>query len=136
MRRAATLMIAIVLVLIALGIVMLYSTSSARSEIPHFYLRRQLLWLCLAVIVGTLVAKFDYRHWRRLAIPLAVVSVILLILVFVPGIGGKVKGSYRWLRLGPIRFQPSELSKITVIVGMAAWMSRFGHRAKEFRDKL
>jgi len=136
MRRAATLMIAIVLVLIALGIVMLYSTSSARTAVPHFYLRRQLLWLFLSIIVGTGVAKFDYRHWRRLAIPLAVVSVILLILVFVPGIGGKVKGSYRWLRLGPIRFQPSELSKITVIVGMAAWMSRFGHRAKEFRMGL
>ena len=136
MRRAATLMIAIVLVLIALGIVMLYSTSSARTAVPHFYLRRQLLWLFLSIIVGTGVAKFDYRHWRRLAIPLALVCLVLLVLVFVPGIGGKVKGSYRWLRLGPVRFQPSELAKFVSILGMAAWMSRFGHRAKEFRMGL
>ena len=83
MRRAASLMIAIVLVLIALGIVMLYSTSSARSAVPHFYLYRQLLWLCLSIIAGTFVAKLDYHHWRRFAIPLVIVTLVLLVLVFV-----------------------------------------------------
>jgi len=136
MRRAATLMIAIVLVLIALGIVMLYSTSSARSAVPYFYLRRQFLWLLLAIIAGTVVAKFDYHHWRRLAIPLVILTIVLLVLVFLPGVGGKVKGSYRWLRLGPIRFQPSELAKLTSIVGMATWMARFGRRSDEFRMGL
>jgi cell division protein FtsW len=136
MRRAATLMIAIVLVLIALGIVMLYSTSSARTADPHFYLRRQLLWLFISIIVGTFVAKFEYRHWQRLAIPLVLVTIVLLILVFVPGVGTKVKGSYRWLKLGPVRFQPSELAKFATIVGMATWMARFGRRASEFRMGL
>ncbi|MBT3192674.1 MAG: putative lipid II flippase FtsW [Verrucomicrobia bacterium] len=136
MRRAATLMIAFVLMLIALGIVMLYSTSSARTIDPHFYLKRQLLWLFLSIIAGTAVAKFDYHYWQRLAIPLFVVTLILLVLVFVPGIGAKVKGSFRWLKLGPFRFQPSELAKLACIVGMATWMARFGRRAKEFRMGL
>lgn len=136
MRRAATVMIAIVLVLIALGIVMLYSTSSARMADPHFYLRRQALWLCFAIIAGTLVAKFDYRYWRRLAVPMIVLTVVLLILVFVPGVGGRIKGSCRWIKMGPIRFQPSELAKLTIIIGMAAWMSRFARRATELKMGL
>ena len=136
MRRAASLMIAIVLVLIALGIVMLYSTSSARSAVPHFYLYRQLLWLCLSIIAGTVVAKLDYHHWRRFAIPLVIITLVLLVLVFVPGIGTRVNGSFRWLKLGPIRFQPSELAKLASIVGLAAWMSRFGRQAQEFRMGL
>ncbi len=136
MRRAASLLIAIVLVLIALGIVMLYSTSSARSADPYFYIRRQLLWLCIAIIAGTLIAKFEYRYWQRMAIPLFVVAAVLLVLVFVPGIGTKVKGSNRWLDLRVLRFQPSELAKLVVIIGMSAWMARFGRRADEFKMGL
>ncbi len=136
MRRAASLLIVIVLVLIALGIVMLYSTSSARTIDPLFYLKRQLLWLFLSIIGGTLVAKFDYHHWRRIAIPLVFVTLVLLALVFVPGIGAKINGSFRWLKFGPVTFQPSELAKFAAIVGMATWMSRFGRRASEFKMGL
>jgi len=136
MRRAATLLTAIVLALIAFGIVMLYSTSSARGADPHFYLTRQLAWIMIAIIAGTLAAKFDYHYWRPLAIPLVAVSVILLVLVFVPGIRCKVKGSYRWIALGPVRFQPSELAKLAALIGLSAWMTRFERRVREFRIGL
>jgi len=133
MRRAATLLIAIILVLIALGIVMLYSTSSVRSSVPHFYLKRQVLWLCVAVIAGVIAAKIDYHYWRKLAAPMFVVTIVLLAMVFVPGIGATVKGSARWIKIGPLRLQPSELSKFVSIVGMAAWMSRFVRQTAEFK---
>ncbi len=133
MRRAATMLIAIVLILLAIGIVMLYSTSSARGSLPLFYLKRQLLWLCIAIIVGTVVSKVDYHLWRRFAVPLVLLTVLLLLCVFVPGIGTKVKGSYRWLKLGPIRFQPSELAKIAVIVGMSTWMAIFRRQASDLK---
>jgi len=136
MRRAATMLSAIMMALIMLGLVMLYSTSSARTVTPHFYLQRQLAWLAVAAIAGVVVARMDYRLWRRFAIPLAAVTVLLLVLVFVPGIGVKVKGSYRWLRLGPVGFQPSELSKLVVIAGMSVYMARFGRHGHLFTKGL
>jgi len=126
MRRAATLLSMIVMALVVLGIVMLYSTSSARSATPHYYLQRQISWLVLAFLAAVLVTRLDYHVWRRFAIPLMVVTLILLVLVFVPGIGSRIKGSYRWIRFGPFGFQPSELSKLAVITGMSVYMARFG----------
>jgi len=129
MRRAATALIAIILMLVALGLVMLYSTSSVRSSVPHFYLKRQAIWLCFGVIAGVCVAKIDYHHWRKLAIPMTLITFVMLALVFIPGIGATVKGSSRWISLGPVRIQPSELSKFVVIVGMSSWMSSFARQA-------
>ncbi len=136
MRRAATLLTAIVVALMAGGLVMLYSTSSVRAGDPHFYLKRQAMWLMLAVIVGTLVIKIDYHYWEKLAIPLVALALVLLCLVFVPGIGEKINGSYRWISLGPLRFQPSELAKLAAIVSLSAWMTRYASRAREFRVGL
>jgi len=126
MRRVATLLSMIVMALVVLGIVMLYSTSSARTVTPHYYLQRQIIWLVLALPLAVLVTRLDYHVWRRYCIPLLVLTVILLILVFIPGIGLEVNGSFRWIKVGPLRFQPSELSKLAVIVGMSAYMARFG----------
>lgn len=136
MRRAATLLSAIMMVLVVLGLVMLYSTSSARTETPHFYLQRQLSWLLVAALGGVVVTRMDYHVWRRLAVPLFAVTVVLLVLVFIPGVGSEIKGSHRWLRLGPFGVQPSELSKLTVIVCMAAYMARFGRLGHLFKPGL
>ncbi len=133
MRRAATVLIVCMLALIALGIVMLFSVSSVRSVVPYFYLKRQVQWLIVAVLAGVFVAKFDYRRWRQLAIPMYIVVALMLVSVFIPGIGVTVKGSTRWIALSSIRVQPSELSKFVVVVCMAAWMSRFVRQAREFK---
>jgi cell division protein FtsW len=126
----------IVMVLVVLGVVMLYSTSSARSATPHFYLQRQITWLVLGLLLAVLVTRLDYHAWRRMVIPLLVVTVVLLVLVFVPGIGSKIKGSHRWIRFGPIGFQPSELSKLAVIVGMSAYMAHYGRHGYQFLKGL
>jgi len=136
MRRAATLLSMIVMVLVVLGIVMLYSTSSARAATPHYYLQRQVVWLVLALVAAVVVTRLDYHLWRRYVIPLLAVTVVLLVLVFVPGIGTEVKGSHRWIRFGPIGFQPSELSKLAVIVGMSAYMARYGRHGYQILKGL
>jgi cell division protein FtsW len=122
--------------LLALGIVMLASTSSPRGTLSHhdayYFLKRQILWLAVAVSAGIFVLRFDYHWWQKLAAPLAGLSLLLLVLVFIPGIGARVGGSSRWLRLGPISVQPSELAKISLIIGLATWMSHLGRRAREF----
>ncbi len=136
MRRAATLVSIIVMVLVVLGIVMLYSTSSARGGSPLFYLQRQLAWLVVAVAGAVAVTRMDYHLWRRYAVPLLLLTTVLLVLVFIPGIGSRVKGSFRWIRLGPFGFQPSELAKLTVIVSMSVYMARYGRCGGEFKKGL
>jgi cell division protein FtsW len=136
MRRAATLLSMIVMLLVVLGVVMLYSTSSARSVTPHYYLQRQIVWLILAAMAAVVITRLDYHVWRRLVVPLLAVTVLLLILVFIPGVGSEIKGSHRWIRFGPLGIQPSEFSKIAVIVGMSAYMARFGRYGYLFTKGL
>jgi cell division protein FtsW len=140
MRRTSSTLIAVVVLLLGLGIVMLASTShvkaSASFDDPYYFLKRQLAWLAVAIAGGVAVARVDYHAWRRWAGPLAVVSVLLLVVVWMPWIGLNVKGSSRWIRLGPFSVQPSELAKFTTVIGLSAWMARVGWRARRLKEGL
>lgn len=140
MRKAISTLVTSVVALLAFGIVMLASSSSVKGAIelhdPLFFLKRQLIWLFLAVMVAWVLMHFDYHWWRRLAVPLVLVGLVLLVLVFVPPIGHCVGGSSRWLRLGPFTFQPSEFAKFTMVVALAAWMNYAGKRASSLKDGL
>jgi len=111
--------------LLALGIVMVYSASFVAAERkfgnPTFFLERHGIYLlagCFALAVGSL---YDYhrfaRHWKLLLGS----AFVLLAVVLVPGVGEKINGARRWLRLGSMTVQPSELAKPLLIVGLAAW---------------
>jgi len=137
MRRVDSLLRFATTSLVLVGLVILYSTSSARSSDPHFFLKRQLTWLFLIGIPSFyFVSILDYRIWRRWCWSLLGVSALLLILVLIPGIGIRVKGSARWLGFGPFRMQPSEFAKIAIIAGMAAYMSRYGRQGGQFLKGL
>lgn len=136
MWRTATIIIAIALVLITLGIVMLASTSGFQAQTQYgdayYFVKRQALWLAIGLLAAFVTARLDYHVWRPLAVPMAVVLVFLLLLVLLPGIGVNVKGSSRWLRLGPLTFQPSELAKFVSVNLLAWWMAHVRRRAGEF----
>ena len=100
MRKTLSLFIAIVLILVTLGILILASASSTERDDAGYFVKRQLMWLAFSFCAAAFAARFDYRHYQKLAIPLAAFSVILLILVRIPGIGTQINGSWRWLRLG------------------------------------
>lgn len=138
MRKTSSAMVAIVLALLSLGIVMLASTSTVKGAAsfgdPHYFLKRQLIWLFLSLIASVVVVRFDYHWWQKAVIPLAAGTVVLLVMVFVPGIGLKVGGSHRWIRLGLLSFQPSELAKFASIVAMSAWMTQAGRKAQHFKE--
>ncbi|MEI6219045.1 MAG: FtsW/RodA/SpoVE family cell cycle protein, partial [bacterium] len=130
MWRAPTILVVAVLVLMAIGIVMLASAGSAdvsadigvggQTSSQHF-LQKQFFWLAVAIMAGAATAVLiDYRWWRKLAIPLAVITVLALAAVFVPHIGCRINGARRWAQLGPIRGQPSEIAKFAVIVALAS----------------
>jgi len=139
MRKTLTTLSLTVVALLGLGIVLLATASAVRAQglyaDPHFFVKRQLLWLVLSVVVVTLVSRFDYHWWKEtplFSVGFYLLVVLGLILVFCPVIGGRVKGSFRWLNFGPLRMQPSEFAKILTVVAMSVWMDRIGWRVRQF----
>ncbi len=88
---------------------------------PEDYAVRQAVFTAVGLIVMALVAATEYRFWGSLAVPLYALTVILLGLVF--AIGLETHGATRWIDLGPLQFQPSELAKVTVMVAVARYLS-------------
>ena len=140
MWRTASIIIGVTLILVTLGIVMLASTGSVQGETlfhdPNFFIKRQILFLALGFVVAVIASRFDYHYWRPLAVYMGLVAVITLVMAVTPGVGVSVKGSSRWLHLGPINFQPSEFAKFTSITLLAWWMSRVQRKADDFKKGL
>lgn len=136
MWKTSTILVLIVLCLMVFGIVMLASTSGIKAQTlygdPQYFVKRQLLWGIIALIADGFAAKWDYHRWRHLAVPVFIIGLILLVLVFVPGIGVKIGGSRRWLHIGPLGFQPSEFGKFALILIMCWWMAREQRHAADF----
>jgi cell division protein FtsW len=118
----------VVLVLLLLGLLMTFSASyvasTAQTGNAFGIFGRQLLWsvVGLPLLVGA--ALMDYRIWRRFAPLLVLVSLALAFLVVIPGIGVEVNGARRWLELGPLRLQPTELLKVAVPLYLAHVIAR------------
>lgn len=108
----------LVLFLVALGLVMVYSTSSYTADLktgsPYYYLLRQGIFAIIGIVIMLGVAILDYHMWKKLSLVMMVIAIILLGMVIV--VGKAVNGSSRWIALGPISFQPSEVAKIAIIL--------------------
>ena len=111
-----------------LGLVMVMSASSVVALDAYgsswYFLVRQALWAGIGTGVMVLVARVDYRRWRRWTGPLLLGSLVLLGLVFVPGVGVSANGATRWIAAGPLTFQPSELAKLTLLLWVADLLAR------------
>ncbi|MGH7969697.1 MAG: putative lipid II flippase FtsW [Limisphaerales bacterium] len=118
MRAAVTILSFCVAALLALGMVMLYSSSMV--QVGARFLLMQLVWCVLGLGCGVAAILCDYRWLKKIVWPLLAFAVILLLLVFVPHVGIKVKGAHRWIGYGTVRFEPSELAKLALLV-MLAW---------------
>jgi len=123
-------------ILICIGIVMIYSSSSIyaweRYEDSFFFLKRHMVFLVIGAFLTFLVMSVDYRRFRRFAKPFLLLSLLLLVLVLIPGIGREVSGARRWFRFKFISFQPSELANMAIIVYIADFVTRKGNVIKEF----
>ena len=137
MRKSALFLFGLVVTMIvALGLVVLSSASEANGIRLHhdayFFMKRQFMYLGVGVVLATIVAAVDYRVWRNhpsLAYAFFGVVIVLLVAVF---FFKEINGSYRWIALGPLRLQPSELAKLAVVVVVAVWMDRIGWRVELF----
>jgi cell division protein FtsW len=111
--------------------------SASSVEALHVYggawlfFQRQVVWLLVGGVAMVVTARLDYHRWRRLARPAVLVSLALLVLVLVPGLGITAGGATRWLGWGPFRIQPSELSKLAVLLFAADLLARRADRVHE-----
>lgn len=135
-ERPDLLIFVSVILLLAIGIVMVYSASSIRSLIEHqdslFYLRRQVYWTLLGMALLFVTMRIDYHHYKRWAKPLILFTLLCLILVLIPSIGVMRGGSRRWLGYGNLLFQPSELAKISLVLYLALYLSHKKERIHRF----
>ncbi|MBI5369511.1 MAG: putative lipid II flippase FtsW [Planctomycetes bacterium] len=138
MIRSRNLMLFAVGVLLAVGIIMVYSASylscerSGRIANGFHYLQRQLLWVAIGLGALATTMHIDYRLWYRFRWYLFTATVLLLGAVLVPGIGHEENGARRWFRLGSIGFQPSELAKLTSILFFAGYAACDTQRIRSF----
>jgi cell division protein FtsW len=134
MKATTTILVFCVTALLALGMVMLYSSSMADASGSHDFVM-QLAWCGLGAVSGLVAATMDYRLLKKFAWPLFGFAVILLVLVLVPHIGSKMNGARRWFRLpvGGVRFQPSELGKMALIVALAWYGDHFQRRMSDWK---
>ena len=127
----------LVLLLLAVGLVMLYSASSAQSEydtgyaITTKYLQKQAVCAGIGLICMAFFSKIPAQVWHRFSWVTYAVSIGLLLLVLV--LGESVNGARRWINIAGIQFQPSEIAKFTMILLFARLTRSFGTKAKEFR---
>lgn len=128
-------MLFVTILLIGFGALMIYSSTSvitpvlAKKNVTEFYYFKRHIF---TMLIGFGIMFFAYRlklsTIKKMAVPLLIFSFVLLILVFVPGIGVSANNARRWIRLWPSTFQPSELVKLSMVIFLAKYMSMLGYR--------
>lgn len=120
-----------VLLMASLGVVVVTSASISIAdrlfEQPLYYFWRQLLAVIIGFSLAFVAMKIPLRFWYRTGPLLLLLAIVLLALVFIPGVGREVKGSIRWIGLGPVSLQASEPAKLCVIIYLARYLVRHGH---------
>lgn len=120
-------LIGAVVLLSAFGLLMVYDSSVALAirdfGNQYYYLQEQVKWVCAGFVVFVIASLVDYRVYRKLAFPMLIGTIFLLLIVFIPGVGVKALGARRWIDLGFTVLQPAELAKLTLVIYLSAWFS-------------
>lgn len=113
-----------VFLLTSVGLLMVFDASSYEAfkdfGDKFYFIRKQIISAVIGFILLGFFTFFDYHRWEKFALPMFVVSVILLLLVFIPGLGVLAGGAHRWLEFGGITIQPAEIIKLTTIIYLAS----------------
>ena len=135
-KRGDVAFLIAVALLAAIGLVFIYSASSYSAQKTYgdafYFVKKQAIGLALGGAAMLFACFFDYEKLKKISLPLAAVSVVLLSLVFVPKIGVENYGAKRWIGLGAFTLQPSEIAKLSLIIFAASYFSAKPDRAKSF----
>lgn len=123
-----------VIVLLSIGLVMVFSASSVMGindfRDPHYYVKKQTLWALVGLLLMYVAANVDYHIYQYLALPGLLIAIVLLILVLL--IGEDIGGAKRWIDLGLINLQPSEVAKLAMVNYTAVYISTKRGRIRRF----
>jgi cell division protein FtsW len=130
-------MLIIILVLLCLGSIMVFSASYAdalsRYGDSYYYIKRQMISVALGLVVFAAMQKIDFSYFRYLPFLMYPVTVLMLIAVLIKGTADGV--AKRWIYIGPMSFQPSELAKLTLVVTLAWYMSYYREKITDYKHK-
>jgi len=119
------------------GLIMVSSASMGVAEGRYggafFFLTRHAIYLCIGLVAALVVLQVPTQTWNRYSYLLFVISVVLLVLVLIPGIGRRVNGSMRWINLGGLTIQPSEIMKFAAVLALSTYLVR---RQEVVRSRL
>lgn len=110
--------------LLIFGLIMVYDAAVVQAfkdfGDKYYYIKQQLIWMVLGIVTLFAFTFFNYRFLKKLALPMFIISLALLLAVFIPGLGFSSGGAHRWLNLGPVNIQPAEIIKLTSIIFFAS----------------
>ncbi len=135
-RRLDFILLFAALALVGIGIVMVYSTSAIiagdRFGNPYYFLKRQAFYAAVGFVLMLAMMFFPYETLKRFAYPILISSVLLLVVVLVPGIGHRTGGAMRWLKIGSFSFQPSEFAKLGLVIFLAYLLAKKEEKIRSF----
>jgi cell division protein FtsW len=137
-HQADYVILVIVVALTAIGILMVYSSSAIKGYLSQdadtfATVGPQIQWAILGLVAMLVMMRVDYRYLRLGSVPLYLFAVVVLILVFVPGINVVIGGSARWLRIGALpAVHPAEIAKLALVIYLAHWFAKRGTRVHGF----
>ena len=132
-----TVFLLIVILLVTFGTVMVFSAGSAYAEKRYgdtlYFVKRQTIWILLGLAVMVVASQVSVRHYRKYTPHLYIMTVILLLLVLIVGFVGN--GAKRWISIGPLTIQPSEIAKLTMPLAIARYFSEFEKTACDLDNR-
>ena len=133
-KRIDIILALLIIGLVGFGLVMISSSSVVLSYEKYgnnyYYLTKQFTSLLVGLVAMIVLTMLDYHVYKKLALFGLISALVLLCLVLIPGVGKSLQGASRWIHIGPIFFQPSELAKLAFLIYLAAWFDRKGNQVK------
>lgn len=118
----------VVIILMSIGTCMVFSSSYIMAYKwygdSYYFLKRQLIYAIIALVVFFFAIHTDYHYYKKFTLPILILSIALLSMVYIPGIGRAAGGARRWIKIGFFSFQPSEIAKFALILYMAESLTR------------
>ncbi len=129
-------LIIVTAILVMIGVVMVYSSSAVlameRTGDGYFYLKKEIVFALVGFIMLFVAAKVPYHWLKKMVYPILGFAMLMLVLSFIPGLKSSAGGASRWVRLGPVTFQPSEFAKFALVIFLAYSLEKKASRIKSF----